>query len=102
MEIYTDASKTGWGANIDNTRTHGFWDRDEKKRHINYLELVAAYNELWSFAKDITNSNILLCIDNVTAIACINRIKSLKNYGTGVKKETILFSHPTLNPDLIK
>ena len=40
--IHTDASKTGWGAQIENgVNTCGIWSKLESNRHINYLELLA-------------------------------------------------------------
>lgn len=39
MEIFTDASTTGWGAACNNERTGGHWTRTESSNHINYLEL---------------------------------------------------------------
>ena len=40
-----DSSKTGWGGVIDNTplKTSGFWLFEEKKLHIKFLELKAAF-----------------------------------------------------------
>lgn len=78
MEIYSDASKTGWGANCGEDKTHGFWNQDEKLFHINYLELLAAFNALKTFAKNIFNENLILRIDNVTAIASINKMGSVQ------------------------
>lgn len=78
LEIFSDASKTGWGGNCGTEKTNGFWEENEKKYHINYLELLAAYNALRSFAKEIKNGNILLRIDNTTAIACINKMGSVQ------------------------
>lgn len=74
MEIFSDASKTGWGANCGNAKTHGFWTKAETLLHINCLELVAAFNGLKTFARFITNENILLRVDNITAIASINKM----------------------------
>ncbi|XP_030765624.1 uncharacterized protein LOC115889704 isoform X1 [Sitophilus oryzae] len=78
LEMYTDASLTGWGARCLNEVTHGFWNVDDSKKHINYLELLAVFNALRSFASDYFNCSILLRVDNVTAIACINRMGSVK------------------------
>nr|CAI5843424.1 unnamed protein product [Callosobruchus analis] len=79
LEIYSDSSKTGWGAHTDDRETLGFWDISERKDHINYLELLAALRGLKALARDQENSDILLRIDNVTAIACINKMGSIKH-----------------------
>lgn len=78
IEIFTDASNTGWGANCGRFKTHGFWNENEKQCHINYLELLAAFNGLKTFAKHLSNENILLRIDNITAIASINKMGSVR------------------------
>lgn len=74
FELFTDASKTGWGATCKNETTHGFWSERESQFHINYLELLACYYALQCFASSKTNCNILLRVDNKTAIAYINKM----------------------------
>lgn len=78
LEIYTDASLTGWGAFCNNERTHGFWTKEEAKFHINYLELLAAFYGLRSFSNSLNNCRILLRLDNTTAISYINRMGGVK------------------------
>jgi len=74
IEIYSDASGTGWGVYCNGQRSNGFWSADEKKKSINYLELKAAQYGLQIFAKEKDCCNILLRIDNTTAISYINRM----------------------------
>lgn len=74
MEIFTDASKTGWGAACNNERTGGHWSAEEQVNHINYLELLAVFFGLRSFASDIKDCAILLRVDNTTAISYVNRM----------------------------
>ena len=45
----------------------------EKQKHINYLELLAAFLALRSFLLNRRKLNILIRIDNVTANAFLNR-----------------------------
>ncbi|KAJ8914652.1 hypothetical protein NQ315_017349 [Exocentrus adspersus] len=78
IEIYSDASTTGWGGFAMNQKTHGFWSTEESQLHINILEMKAAYYCLRSFTKDMENINILLRVDNITAISCINRMGSVR------------------------
>lgn len=60
-------------------RPHGFfWSGRERKPHINYLELLAAFFALKCFPKGLTNCNILYRIDYNIAIACINRMGSVQ------------------------
>lgn len=72
-EIFTDASRTGWGAVCDGQKINGKWKLAELEHHINYLELLAAFLGLKSFIKDEVHCAILLRIDNTTAISYINR-----------------------------
>ena len=74
MEIFSDASLSGWGAVSAGHRVHGFWSQSEKDWHINQLELFAAWLALRSFAADLRSCHILLRLDNTTAIAYINRM----------------------------
>ena len=41
LQIFTDASKEGWGAHLDEHITRGSWSLPESNMHINYLELKA-------------------------------------------------------------
>ncbi|XP_056639418.1 uncharacterized protein LOC130446918 [Diorhabda sublineata] len=76
--LFTDASNSGWGAFYNGQNANGFWDSYEKQRHINYLELKAKFFGLKTFFKDLRNSQILLRIDNTTAVSYINRMGGVK------------------------
>lgn len=76
--IFSDASKSGWGAHCGGSSIHGFWSTLESKEHINALELLASFYGLKSFAKSLERCNVLLQIDNTTAIACINKKGSVQ------------------------
>lgn len=39
LTIYSDSSKTGWGAVCGDDAAHGFWNVKEQSSHINILEL---------------------------------------------------------------
>lgn len=73
LEIFSDASTSGWGAFCRGRRTHGFWEDSERAEHINCLELRAAFLALQFFAGSLNNCEILLRLDNTTAIAYINK-----------------------------
>ena len=74
--ITTDASLLGWGATFESFSTGGTWSLNEKDHHINYLELLAVFLGLKSFAKDMRNVHIRLLVDNTTAVALINNMGS--------------------------
>ncbi|KYN03436.1 hypothetical protein ALC62_05720 [Cyphomyrmex costatus] len=77
-EIFSDASLSGWGASCKEEKTHGFWNNEERQYHINYLELRAAFFGLKCFARKFRNCDILLRIDNTTAISYINRMDGIQ------------------------
>jgi len=78
VEMSTDASPTGWGAGCLTQSIGGLWFEHERQYHINYLELVAAYYGLKAFTHDKSNIQILIRIDNTTAISYINRMGGIK------------------------
>lgn len=78
IEIYSDASLTGWGVVCNKTKLNGWWNNDQRKHHINYLELLAAFYGLKCFAEKLHSTNILLRIDNTTAISYINKMGSIQ------------------------
>lgn len=79
LEIYSDASPSGWGASRGEINCHGFWDNIEKIMHVNYLEIKSAYYALKSISKNKQHTSVLIRIDNQTAISYINRGGSVKN-----------------------
>ncbi|XP_018375483.1 PREDICTED: uncharacterized protein LOC108769154 [Trachymyrmex cornetzi] len=76
--IYTDASMTGWGAVLGSKKIHGFWNKTEREQHINFLELKAIQLALKNFEIELGNSNVLLKVDNTTAISYINKMGGVK------------------------
>ena len=72
--IESDASLTGWGAALQETRTGGPWSWEEKRQHINCLEIMAAHLAIMSFLKYQRNVTVLMLIDNTTAVSYINHL----------------------------
>ncbi|XP_011883839.1 PREDICTED: uncharacterized protein LOC105570989, partial [Vollenhovia emeryi] len=73
IEIFSDASSSGWGAYCNKHRANGHWNEEEQGQHINYQELIAAWFGLKCFAKERGDCDVLLRIDNTTAIAYIDK-----------------------------
>lgn len=73
LKIFFDASRMSWSVFCEGRRSHGHWNLNDLNLHINSLELMAAFFGLKCFASDKQGSNILLRIDNMTAITYINR-----------------------------
>lgn len=78
IEIFSNASLSGWGLCCQGQKAHGFWNNDEKKYHINYLELLSAFFGLKCFAENLRSCDILLRIDNTTAIAYLNKMGGIR------------------------
>ena len=81
-ELFTDSSKTGWGA-YDKTldvHTGGHWSAEEHEDHINVLELRAVFLGLKALCSAESNIHIKLYCDNTTSCAY------LQNFG-GKKRE---------------
>lgn len=74
LVIESDASKRGWGACSQGTSTGGPWTEKEQLHSINYLKLLAAFLGLQTFASSRRDIAVLLRIDNVTAIAYVNKM----------------------------
>jgi len=53
LVLESDASNMGWGATNGKDRTGGQWSLEETTHHINYLELLAIFLALKTFAKDL-------------------------------------------------
>jgi hypothetical protein len=67
-----------WGASCDKGRTHEGWPDSDRVLHTNTLEIKAAFNGLRCFAADLRNCDVLLRIDNTTALAYINKCRSIQ------------------------
>jgi hypothetical protein len=79
LEIYTDASLSGWGACCNEIRTRGSWTLAEIERHINELELLGALFAVQAFAAHSSNIAIRVYLDNATAVAYINHCGGSKS-----------------------
>ena len=71
LVIESDASQLGWGARCIKASTGGHWSVEESTHHINYLELLAAFLALKTFA-NTQKGPILLRMDNISAVTYVN------------------------------
>lgn len=69
MIIQADASKRGWGVVFYGRKFGGRWTLSEALKHINLLELQAAFFGLKSFVDHTRRIYIQLQLDNTTAVA---------------------------------
>ena len=73
LQIFTDASKEGWGAQLNERTARGTWSIPESKLHINHLELKAVFLALKEFQDICSNNIVLVATDNTTVVAYINK-----------------------------
>ena len=73
LQIFTDASKEGWGAHLNESMARGSWSVPESKLHINYLELKAVLLALKEFQSLCVGKIVLVATDNTTVVAYINK-----------------------------
>ena len=73
LQIFTDASKEGWGAHLNKFTARGTWSLPESKLHINYLELKAVFLALKEFQNLCENKIVLVATDNTTVMSYINK-----------------------------
>ena len=73
LQIFTDASKEGWGAHLNECTARGTWSLPESKLHINHLELKAVFLALKEFQDLCSNNIVLVATDNTTVVAYINK-----------------------------
>ena len=79
LQIFTDASKEGWGAHLDKHTARGQWSLPESKLHINHLELKAVFLALKEFQTLVFNKTVLVATDNTTVVAYINKEGGMKS-----------------------
>ena len=73
IQIFTDASKEGWGAHLGDFTARGIWSVPESHLHINFLELKAVLLALKRFQHLVQGKVVLVTTDNTTVVAYINK-----------------------------
>ena len=73
IQLFTDASNEGLGAHLDQSSTKGLWSDQEKRLHINILELKAVSLALRRFKDQCQGQTVLVATDNSTVVAYINK-----------------------------
>ena len=84
LQIFTDASKEGWGAHLDEHTARGTWSLPESKLHINHLELKAVFLALNEFRTLVCNKTVLIATGNTTVVAYINKEGGADEFGITV------------------
>ena len=92
-DLFTDASKSGWGAALVRSgkviaKCSGEWTPAESKKHINILELMAIHFGLCSLGAKMSTEVCVNC-DNTTAIAYVNRFGGCHSIELNALSKTI-------------
>ena len=73
VTLQTDASMFAWGACLGKEMVQGTWSPEERKLHINCLEMEAVYKAFLHFLPLITNQSVLVRSDNTTVVQYLNK-----------------------------
>ena len=79
--IQSDAATSGgWGATTKDLSTGGTWTKEERKLHINILELMAVELAVKTFTRNRKVSSIHLQIDNTVALSYLMKMGGTKSW----------------------
>ena len=79
LQIFTDASKEGWGAHLNERTARGTWSIPESRLHVNHLELKTVFLAIKEFQHLCSNNIVLVATDNTTVVAYINKEGGMKS-----------------------
>ena len=71
LQLFSDASREGWGAVLGDLQMSGRWTEEDKKLHINLLELKAIWLALQQAEHLVRGKVIAVFSDNRTALAYV-------------------------------
>jgi hypothetical protein len=79
LEIFSDASLTGWGAVCNGVTTRGLWTLPDLNKRINELELLGTFFAIQTFSTTALNTAIRIFLDNSTAVSYVNKCGGTKS-----------------------
>ena len=71
--LFTEASRTGWGAHLQYLTTTGVWREEQINQRINILEIKAFHLALTAFRDWIIGEFFVLMSGNATKMAYIKK-----------------------------
>ena len=83
VTLFTDASSSGWGAQLGSRSTQGQWSASQRSCHINVLEMQAVIYAVRDFLPHLRYRVVRLMCDNAVTVAYI------KNEG-GTRSHTLM------------
>jgi len=81
--LSTDASDSGWGAQVNGQLLQGHWSTEQRQWHINRKEMFAVHQALSRVRAVLARSSVVVQSDNKTVVAYI------RNHG-GTKSATLV------------
>ena len=71
VSLFTDASSSGWGAQLGSRSTQGQWSASQQSCHINVLEMQAVIYAVRDFLPQLRSRVVRLMCDNAVTVAYI-------------------------------
>ena len=73
LRLYSDASRSGWGAHLLDQSASGLWSYQETSLHINILEMKALFLALLAFQDTTTDQRVTAMCDNSSVVAYVSK-----------------------------
>ena len=73
VTLFTDASSSGWGAQLGSRSTQGQWSASQRSWHINVLEMQAVIYAVRDFLPHLRSRVVRLMCDNAVTVAYIKK-----------------------------
>ena len=80
VTITCDASTQGWGAVFGNKTGQGLWSYEQRKHHINYLELAAIFQGLKTLCSNLHDTHLRIFTDSSVAVTYVNKMGGIKSH----------------------
>lgn len=77
--LSSDASDSGWGAQVAGQSYQGLWSVAQMKWHINVKELYAVRSAIWLNRRRLQNHTVILQSDNKTVVSYIRKQGELRS-----------------------
>ncbi|XP_077054610.1 uncharacterized protein LOC143706527 [Siphateles boraxobius] len=88
--ISMDTSNSGWGAVFEGRPVFGLWSDQERRFHINCLEMIVVENALKRFLLFIQDHHVLVRSDNMSVVSYINRHGGVRSRSLCYLRERLL------------
>ena len=80
VTLFTNASSSGWGAQLSSRSTQGQWSASQRSWHINVLEMQAVVNAVRDFLPHLRSRVVRLMCNNAVTVAYIKNEGGTRSY----------------------